>query len=106
MPQHIILIISALALLFPITVFFINKRRQLSKKIRNYLLEKMDKNQYFCKRSHGNLSYISDREIYDELKEVRQFFKNNNTEKVISEQLSNEMNRWFPFARFRARTNK
>jgi len=101
--QHII---GALALFFALIVFSIGKRRQLSKKIRNYMLEKMDKSQYSCKRSHGNLFHISDCKIYDELKEMCRFFKNNNTEKVISEQLFNEMNRWFPFARFRVRMNK
>jgi len=101
MEQHTILIISALTLLFTIIVFFIDKRRQLSKKIRNYMLEKMDKNQYFCKRSQGNLYYISDREIYDELKEMTQHFKNNTPEKSISEELLKEMNKWVPFARFR-----
>jgi|GEM_PF-4713690 len=101
MEQHIILIISALTLAVTIVIFFIDQRRRLSKRVRNYILEKMDKMQYSCKRSHGNLFYISNRDIYDELEEMVQVFKNDTADKTVSEELLNEMNKWFPFARFR-----
>lgn len=99
--QHSIPLISAITLFITIFALLFEKRRRLSKKVREYILEKTDKHQHSPKHINGNLFYVPDRVIYYELKEMSQSFKEGSMEKNISTQLLKEMDFYFPFAKFR-----